>query len=51
MGAKNRIDNHGKEEHRSLWKMLQGPFRDTVRARSLVDLETPDGFVNLFRVG
>jgi hypothetical protein len=26
--------------------MLQGPVRDTVRARSLADLETPDGFLN-----
>ena len=32
-------------------KMLLGPVRDTVRARRLVDLESPDGFVGLVRVG
>jgi len=31
--------------------MLQGPVRDTVWARNLAPLETPDGFVNTFRVG
>jgi hypothetical protein len=31
--------------------MLQNPVRDTVRARRLADLETPDGFLNLLRVG
>ena len=51
MGAENRIEDLGQEGHRSLGKMLQGPVRDTVRARSLADLETPNGFVNLFRVG
>jgi hypothetical protein len=31
--------------------MLEGPVRDTVRARNLADLEAPDGFLNLLRVG
>jgi len=51
MGAENRIEDLGKEGNRSLGKMLQGPVRDTVRARSLVDFETPDGYLNLVRFG
>jgi hypothetical protein len=31
--------------------MLQGPVRDTVSARSLADLETPDGFLSQGRQG
>ena len=38
-----------RKEIRSLGKMLQCPVRDTVRASSLADLETPDGCVNLVR--
>jgi len=38
-----------RRKNRSLGKMLQGPVRDSVRARRLSDLETPDGFVNLVR--
>jgi len=33
----------GEEENRSLEMMLQCPLRDTVRARSLGDLETLEG--------
>jgi len=51
MGEEDRIEDQDQKGYRSLWKMLQGPFRDTVQARSLDDLETPDGFLNLFRVG
>jgi hypothetical protein len=51
MGDERRIENLDKKGYRSLWEMLQGPVRDTVRARNLADLETPDGFINLFRVG
>jgi len=51
MGAEHRVEDTGEEGNRSLGKMLQCPVRETVRARSLVDLETPDGFVNLVRVG
>ena len=40
----------GKEGNRSVGKMLQSPVRETIRARNLADLETPDGFVNLVRV-
>ena len=50
MGEENRIENLGEEGNRSLGKMLQGPVRDTVWARSFADLETPDGFMNLDRV-
>jgi len=47
MGVENRNEDMGEEGKRSLGKMFQGPLRDTVRARSLAKLETPDGFVKL----
>jgi hypothetical protein len=49
MGAENRVEDTGEEGNRSLGKVLQCSFRYNVRARSLADLETPDGFVNLVR--
>ena len=51
MGEEDRVENLDQEGYRSLWEMLQGPVRDTVRTRSLADLETPDGVLNLLRVG
>jgi hypothetical protein len=51
MGAENRVENLGEEGYRSLGKRLQDPVRDTVWARSIADLETPDVFLNLVRVG
>ena len=51
MGAENRVEDIGEEGNRSLGKMLQCPVGDAVRARSLADLKTPDGFVNLVRGG
>jgi hypothetical protein len=51
MGAENRVEDTGEEGDRSLWNMLECPLRYTVRARSLADLEIPDGFVNLVRGG
>jgi len=51
MGEENRIANLGQEGNRPLWKMLHGPVLDTVWARSLADLETPDVFLNLVRIG
>ena len=47
----DRIEDQDQEGYRSLWEMLQGPVRDTVRARSLAGFETPDGFLNILRVG
>jgi len=35
MGAENRIDDLGQEGKHSLGKMLQGPFRDTIRFGAL----------------
>ena len=49
MGEEHRAENVYQEGYRSLWEMLQGPVPDTVRARSLADLETPDGFLNFVR--
>jgi len=49
MGDENRIGDQDQEGYRSLWEMLQGPVRDNVRVRSVADLETPDGFLNLLR--
>jgi hypothetical protein len=51
MCEENRVENLDQEGYRSLWEMLQGPVGDTVRARSLADLETPGGFLNLLRDG
>jgi ppGpp synthetase/RelA/SpoT-type nucleotidyltranferase len=51
MGEEDCVENQDQEGYRSLWEMLQGPVRDTARARSLADIETPDGFLNLVRVG
>jgi len=51
MGDWDCIEDQDQEGYPSLWEMLQGPVRDSVRARSLADLETPDGFLNLLRVG
>ena len=50
VGAENRIEYLCQEGKRSLGKMLQGPVRDTVRARNLPELETALGFVNIIRV-
>jgi len=49
--CEDRVENQDQEGYRSLWELFQGPVRDTVRACSLPDLETPDGFLNLLRVG
>ena len=51
MGVENRVEGMGEEGNSSLGKMLQYPVRDTVQARSLADLETPDGCVNLVKGG
>src|SRR5215475_1910541 len=51
MGEQDSIEDLDQEGHRSLGKMLQGSVRYAVWARSLADLETPDGFVNLVSVG
>jgi hypothetical protein len=47
MGEEGRIENLEKGFSHSLWEMLQGPVRNSVWARSLAELETPDGFLNL----
>jgi len=51
MGKEDSIENQDQVEYRSLWEMLQGPVCNTIQAWSLADLETPDGFLNLLRVG
>jgi hypothetical protein len=51
MGEENCVEDLDQEGYHSLGKMLQGSVRYTVWPRSLNDLETPDGFVNLVRVG
>ena len=51
MGAENRVEDMGEDGNRSLGKVPQYPVRDTVRARSLADLQTLDGYVNLVRGG
>jgi len=51
IGEEDRVKNQDQEGYRSLWEMLQSPVRDTVRARSLADLQTTDGFLNFLRAG
>jgi hypothetical protein len=51
MGEENCFEGSDKVEYRLLEKMLQGSVRYTVWARSLADLETPDDFVKIVRVG
>jgi len=51
MGEENCVEDLDQEGYRSLGQMLQGSVWYTVWTRSLADLETPDGFVNLVRVG
>ena len=50
MGEEHSIEDPNKEGYRSLGKMFQGSVRNTVGTWRLVDLETPDGFLNLIRV-
>ena len=50
MGAENRVEDKANEGNRSLGTVFQRIVRQTVRVRSLADLETPDSFVNLVRV-
>ena len=50
MGEEHCIEDLDQEGYRSLGKMIQGPVRDTVRARYLVVLETPGGFLDLVRI-
>ena len=51
MGSENRVEGMDEEGNRSLGKMLQCPIRDTVRVRSLANLDPPDDLVTLVRGG
>jgi hypothetical protein len=51
MGAENRVKEMGEEGKHSFGKMLQCPIRYIFLARSVADLETRDGFVNLVKGG
>ena len=51
MGEEDSLKIQEQKGYRSLWEMLQSLVRDTVRARSLADLQNPDIFLNLLRVG
>jgi hypothetical protein len=51
MGEQDSVQNQDGEGYRSLWEMLQSAVRVTVREQNLADLETPEGFLNLLRVG
>ena len=44
--GEDSFKNQDQEGHRSLWEMLQCPVRDTFSARSLAELQTPDGYLN-----
>jgi len=51
MGEENCVEDLDEDGYHSLGKMLQGSVHVTVWARRLTELDTPDGFVNLVRVG
>ena len=51
MGEDDSVKNQDQVGYRLLWEMLQSPVRDTVRARSLAERQTPDSFLNLLRFG
>jgi len=51
MGEENIVEDAEQDRYHSLGEMLQGSVRYSVSARTLADLETPDGFVDLVRVG
>ena len=51
MIAENGVEDMSEEGNLSLGKMLQCPVRDTFRARSVAELETPGSFVTVFRGG
>jgi hypothetical protein len=51
MGAEDRVEDVDKKENRPHGKMLQGPIRDAVGARSLADLKAPKSCLNLVRCG
>ena len=49
MGEEHSIEYLNEEGYRSLGKMIQGSVRNTVWTWRLVDLEIPDGFLDLVR--
>ena len=51
MGKEHCIEDLNQEGYCSLGKIFQGSARNTVGSWRLVDLETPDGFLDLVRVG
>jgi len=51
MEEENRFEDTCEEGNRSLGKVLECSVQYNARARSLADLETADGFVNLVRGG
>jgi hypothetical protein len=50
MGAEDHVENLDKEGYRSIGKMFLSHVWDTIWARSLAELKTLDGFLNLVRV-
>ena len=50
VSVENRVTNVDEEGYSSLGKMPQNSVQNTIRARSPVDLETHDGFVNFLRI-
>ena len=50
MGKENSVKNNDQEGYRSLWEMLKYPVRDTFSSRTLAELQTPDGYLNLLSV-
>ena len=51
MSEEHSIEDLNEKGYRSLGKTFQGSVRNTVGTWRLVELETPDGFLDLVRVG
>jgi hypothetical protein len=51
MGENHSFEDLNEEGYPSLGKMFQGSVKNTVGTWRLVDLESPDGFLDLVRVG
>ena len=45
IGTENRVEHKGEERNGPTWKILECHVLSTVLARSLADLQTPDGSV------
>jgi hypothetical protein len=50
-GSENGVENPKEQRYRSMGKKIQGPVQNTIWTRRPGDLQIPDGFENLIKVG